>query len=334
MKKLSVIIPLYNVENYVGKTATSIASQAFDGLEVIVIDDGSTDSSLAVCMKHLGSIDTVVIQQENLGLSSARNAGIQASSGQYILFLDSDDFLLPNAFENMLPLLESETPDVLFGRYLLWTPNKGLWGSNPYEFALPENHHKRTEYILCELPDPSWNAWRYICRGNFIKERKIFFEEGMLCEDVPWTLELLEQADSLSFLQEPFYAYYHRRSNSIMNTLNPQRLIDLNNIISKRLLIYKDRPAIYRKLVWQSFFYINEYCLFKRKDRKQIWNSYQKILPLYRQSTSITHRVTGQCQNPLLFHLISIAMLMIRQTRRVWKGITSWIRRKTSLATV
>jgi len=331
MKKLSVIIPLYNVENYVAKAANSIASQAFDGLEVIVIDDGSTDNSLDVCMEHLGSVDTVIIQQENLGLSCARNAGIQASSGQYILFLDSDDFLLPNAFENILHLLESKTPDVLFGRYLLWAPSKGLWGSNPYEFIPPENHHNRTEYILCDLPDPSWNAWRYICRSDFIKKRKIFFEDGMLCEDVPWTLDLLEQADSLSFLQEPFYAYYHRRSNSIMNTLNSQRIIDLNNIVGIRLLLYKDRPAIYKKLVWQSFFYINEYCLFKRKDRKIIWDSYKKILPLYRNSVAFTHRVTGLFQNHILFHLLSVMMFAIRQTRRTWKGIILWIRRTANL---
>jgi glycosyltransferase involved in cell wall biosynthesis len=320
MKKLSVIIPLYNVENYVARAATSVTSQAFEGLEVVVVDDGSTDKSLDVCLRHLSDLDVVVIQQENAGLSVARNAGILASSGQYLMFLDSDDFLLPNAFENILPILDLETPNVLFGRYLRWTPDRGFWSSNPYEFAPPTDYQSRTEYILCDLPDPSWNAWRYICRGDFIKGREIFFEEGMLCEDVPWTLEILEQADTISFLQEPFYAYYHRRANSIMNTLNPQRMIDLNNIVGKRLLFYKDRPTIYKKLVWQSFFYINEYCLFKRNDRKKIWASYKEILPLYRYSTAFTHRVTGRFRNSLLFHLLSMVMFVIRQTRRAWKG--------------
>ena len=325
MKKLSVIIPLYNVENYVARTATSVTSQAFVGLEVVVVDDGSTDKSLDVCVRHLSDLDIVVIQQENAGLSAARNAGILASSGQYLMFLDSDDFLIPNAFENILPILDSETPDVLFGRYLRWTPDRGFWSSNPYEFTPPTDHQSRTEYILCDLPDPSWNAWRYICRSDFVKGREIFFEEGMLCEDVPWTLEILEQADTISFLQEPFYAYYHRRANSIMNTLNPQRIIDLNISIKRLLDHYSDRLNICCQLVWQSFFYINEYCLFNKEDKKLIYESYHAVVPLYTYSDLGLHQLVAKYTSPVLLQGLSIGLFAIKHITRRCKSVYEFV---------
>ena len=165
-KKLSVIIPLYNVKAYVSKAADSIASQTFDGLEVVVVDDGSTDGSLEACVNYLPKVDVVSIQQENAGLSAARNEGIYAASGEYIMFLDADDFLLPGAFENINAALEANGPDVLFGRYLRWSPEKGLLEGKPCSYRPPDDPKRRTEYILSALPEPPWNAWRYVCRRH------------------------------------------------------------------------------------------------------------------------------------------------------------------------
>jgi len=133
MKKLSVIIPLYNVRDYVSRAAISIASQAFPGLEVVVVDDGSTDDSQAEFISYLNGIDVVAIRQENAGPGAARNAGIYASSGEYIMFMDSDDFLLPDAFKNILEALETGKPDILFGMYLRWVSDQGLLKGASYD---------------------------------------------------------------------------------------------------------------------------------------------------------------------------------------------------------
>jgi len=315
-KKLSVIIPMYNVEVYVSRAAKSIAQQAFDGLEVVLVDDGSTDDSLNVCLSHLSNIETVVIRQENGGLSSARNAGINAASGAYVLFLDADDFLLPDAFENIMALFEIEQPDVLFGRYLRWSPSTGFLKSKVYNCKLPECTNLRAEYILDALPEQSWNAWRYICRREFLLEFELFFERGIYCEDIPWTLKLLDVAKTIMFLPDPFYAYYQFRIGSILNSRSSKCFIDLNNIVRRFAPLYTERPAIYRQLIGQSFFYINEYCLFNYQERKCLWQSYQKTLPLFGCSSSFLHRIAGICNAPLLFYLLSVGMLIIKYVRR------------------
>ena len=319
-KKLSVIIPLYNVEAYVSKAADSIASQAFDGLEVIVVDDGSTDNSLEVCMNHLRGVDVIVISQENKGLSGARNAGILTATGDYIMFLDSDDFLLPNSLNKIVSILESKQPDVVFGRYLRWSPTKGFSGDKQYCYNPPSNPLRRTEYILSALPEHSWNAVRYICRRNLILEHKLFFELGMICEDVPWVLSLLECAETIEFIGEPFYAYYLHRPGSILNRMDSKRLTDLNAIVSRLIVDYAERPVICRQLIWQSFLYINEYCCFGGGDRKRILESYRKVLPLYGFSDLGLHRVIGKCMSSLVFYGLSLVLFWIKRFRRLCKA--------------
>jgi glycosyltransferase involved in cell wall biosynthesis len=311
---------MYNTAEYVSKAAKSITAQSFDGLEVILVDDGSTDNSLEVCLRHLPNADTVVIKQENTGLSGARNAGIHAAAGEYIMFLDADDFILPGAFKNILQKLDEhrKPTDVLFGRYLRWSP-KGFLKGKAYNFQPPGSPKQRTEYIISALPEPAWNAWRYICRREFLTENNLFFEPGLLCEDIPWTLQLLDTAKTLDFLPEPFYAYYQHRNGSIMNSKNLKRLTDLNKIIAGHLPRYTKRPAIYRKLVWQSFFYINEYCTFKRRQRKLLYKSYQSVLPLYRGSPSLLHRIAGRLRCPFVFYLMSAGMLTVKYVRRAFK---------------
>ena len=315
--KISIIIPLYNVSEFVAKAASSItACDKLELIEVIAVDDGSTDDSLDICIKNLQGINTKAIKQTNKGLSAARNTGIKAAEGEYILFLDADDFLLPRALENIIKSLDTSQSDVLFGRYIKWNPKRGFSKQKPFIWNPPEDPKKRTEYILDALPEHSWNVWRYICKREFIIENNLYFEEGLLCEDVPWTLAMLEAAKSISFLPEPFYAYYHRRQDSIMNNKNPQRFIDLNIIIARLCELYKQRPIIYKRLIMQSFLSINEYCSFNKKDRKRLWESYKCVLPIYKNSISILHKIAGRCQVLPLFYIISIIMFLAKCIRK------------------
>ena len=318
-KKLSIIIPLYNVESYVHRAAESIAAQAFDGLEVILIDDGSTDQSADVFIKHAPDVDITLIQQKNAGQSVARNVGIHATAGEYILFLDADDFLLPEALKNILASLTIKNPDIIFGRYICWSPSTGFSQAAPYSYQPPGNKKQRTEYILSALPEPSWNVWRYICRREMLIKQNLFFEPGMLCEDVPWVLALLESADTIEFLPEPFYAYFQWRPDSTMNRMNPKRIIDLNYLTCGLLEKYKDRPIICKQLVWQSFFYINEYCAFGKQDRKLIQKSYREVMPLYKRSSSWLHQFIGQCRHPIAIYWLSVGMFAAKCIRRRWK---------------
>ena len=315
-KKLSVIMPVYNAENYLEDRLTRYFQHNLNDVQTIIVNDGSNDSSQEIIDKHCGNkTDVIIITQENQGLSAARNTGIDAAEGEYILFLDSDDFLLPGSLEIITTILSKEKSDLLFGRYLRWTPETGFLKEREYQYTPPDDKRRRTEYILGELPEPSWNAWRYICRRGLIIECGLRFEVGVLCEDVEWSLALLENAETISYIAKPFYAYCYRRPGSIMNTMDTKRFTDLNTILIRLIQRYKDRPVLCRILVKQSFLYINEYCTFRRDDRRMIHTSYKNIMPLFRSSGSLTHYVAGLCQAPALFYILSLMMYTIKKMR-------------------
>ena len=350
--KLSIVIPLHNVKPYIRRAAKSITSQSSETLkaiEIVAVDDGSTDGSLDIFMSYLThmSIKIIQIKQENSGQSIARNTGIHAATGEYIMFLDADDFLLPDALINIFSALGKSIldkgnsnintslkstldkitlneniptvyTDVLLGTFVCWTPGSGFHGyDNTYKFDLPEDKKERTGYIVNEIPNFTWNVWRYVVKRQLIIDKKLFFIPGKICEDVPWTLQLLENADTISFLPDPFYAYYRKRPDSTMNCRNPKRLIDLNYHIVGLLDQFHDRPEICRQLIWQSFLYINEFCIFGKLQQKHILDSYRTVLPMYGLSDIWLHKLVGRCRNRLLFYLISVGMFCIKCIRSV-----------------
>lgn len=114
MKKLSVVVPVYNVEEYLKRCVDSIINQNYPNIEIILVDDGSKDSSGKICDILAAKDKRIkVIHQSNGGLSAARNTGIDNATGDYIDFLDSDDELLPNVFNDLIPLLEQNNLDIM-----------------------------------------------------------------------------------------------------------------------------------------------------------------------------------------------------------------------------
>ena len=320
MNKLSVIIPLYNVEDYVLRAARSIACQAFEGLEVVIVDDGSTDNSLSVLENELQGVNVVSVKQKNYGQSIARNNGVKLATGEYLLFLDADDFLLPDAFENILRTIEEKNPDVIFGRYLQWIPEAGFLKNTPCDFSPPLDKLKRTEYIIGALPESSWSIMHYVVKRSLVTENLLKFEPGKVCEDIKWTISLLDIADSISFLPSPFYVYYYTRPNSTMSTFSAKRLIDLNDNICDLVKQYKNRPGLCTLLLHQSFLYINEYVYFDRNGRRSVYEAYKKILPYFSLSNSIVHKIAGNCRHIVLFAILSQLLRTMKKLRRMWRA--------------
>lgn len=217
---LSIIIPMYKVEKYLEKCIDSIVSQAKEGIELILVDDGSPDNSGIIADKYASRYTYIYsYHKPNGGLSDARNFGIDKSNGKYMWFVDSDDYLEPNSLSKILQCLKSSSPDVLVIQSKveqnlklrderIYTIERGLYSSHDYMEQL-KLHPEAS--IFC--------AQYQIVRRDFVIDKKIYFYKGILHEDELWTPEILINADSIYY--SGLNIYYHvMRDGSIMNSNN------------------------------------------------------------------------------------------------------------------
>ncbi len=231
---ISVVIPVFNVERYLEKCIESVVTQIYPYLEVILVDDGSQDNSAQICDCFASEYKNVqVIHQENGGLSSARNAGIHLAAGEYITFLDGDDFWDdPNALQRIADRLQKTAPDVLnysYAKYFESTSEKKPYFSNlsdmPADLCGPDSIEYITERGLYIA-----SACNKVIRRCLLDE-KMQFVPGIYSEDIEWCARLLRAAKSMDFIGENFYCYRQRES-SITHTIDNKKCVDLcNNII-------------------------------------------------------------------------------------------------------
>ena len=245
--KLSIIIPVYNVETYVRECLDSVSELQNLDYEIIVVNDGSTDSSLQVVedfwMNFEG--DMKIISKKNGGLSSARNCGIQSSCGDYICFLDSDDFVVPQKFVNLVHSVMEDQVEVGFGNLVRYNEkeeysddpstewkNKVFGAQSPIlsgvEFA-ERIFDRKKDFINVE-------ACIQIISRKFLMEHQISFKEGIYHEDTLFTYQEFMTAKKMKYYNIPFYVYRYR-SDSIMNSSN-QKTID-KKLLDKYNLAYE-----------------------------------------------------------------------------------------------
>lgn len=232
MLKLSVIIPVYNVEKYLKKCIESVLIQKIDKSEIILVDDGSTDKSGIICDEYSKKYDNVnVIHKKNGGLSSARNAGIKEAKGEYLMFVDSDDFINENEkINDLLPYLKY---DVIQYKMIYFYNKKQkymyLKDMNTYEV---ESYMEKLEKKVYD-GSLSISACDKIIKKNLVKENNIYFEEGLLSEDIDWSLRLYLKANSLIVTNKNIYVYRQQREGSISTKVQEKNIISLYNIVKK-----------------------------------------------------------------------------------------------------
>lgn len=223
MIKLSVVIPVYNVEKYLKKCLDSVIYPELSDYEIIIVNDGSTDSSPALCHSCAKRFPELikVISTENGGLGAARDVGIDAARGEYIVFLDSDDYLSPNAVPEMLSYLDQEF-DILFfdsrsinedGRLLKYIHGCSLEG----EFTLdvfPE--------LLFEMP----SAWNKLYRRTLFTDNKICYPGRVWYEDMYVTFRLYTHSVKFLSVHKPWHNYL-QRAGSITNNKNTERNLEI-----------------------------------------------------------------------------------------------------------
>ena len=225
MIKISIIVPVYNVSQYIERCWDSIRQQSYKNIEVLFIDDCGTDDSIPKLKTILASetnIDAKILHHSiNLGLSAARNTGIEGSSGDYVYFLDSDDDITPNCIEALVAPLSKKRYDFVIGDYSII----GEGGYSPLNLC--EGAVETNEEVMRSYAAGDWYvmAWNKLCRREFLIDNKLFFMEGLLHEDVLWTFKLACKANNFYVVKDSLYNYYVR-SASIMTSMSIER--DLN----------------------------------------------------------------------------------------------------------
>ncbi len=216
----SVIVPVYNVERYLPDCFKSLSKQSFQNFEVLLVDDGSTDSSGALCDEYQKMDGRFrAFHQPNGGLSAARNTGIRKASGDYLLFLDSDDFLVgADALEKLAVALKP-APDVLIYRITEWNEDAStVLSESPTRFE--EKKLFRAEEILDSLYTTDDGAYvtmaqTKIVRREFCLQNQLLFLEGIYHEDDEWIARLLSASPTVAFSSAAVYGYRHREGSII-----------------------------------------------------------------------------------------------------------------------
>lgn len=222
---VSVIVPIYKVERYLDQCVRSVLGQTFQGLELILVDDGSPDGCGAMIDGYAAEdARVVVIHQENQGLSGARNAGLARARGDYVGFLDSDDYWEgADSLERCVAALrERPDTDVLFFDALRFYESTGekIFGDEVWEAQRVggASNAEALHYML-EISDVRPSAWSKLIRRQFLLDNELQFRLGIFSEDVEWFLRLVTHPAKYDYLPLPFYMYRKNRAGSITNTI-------------------------------------------------------------------------------------------------------------------
>lgn len=241
MKLLSVIIPVYNVKPYLEKCVESIVDQTYHNLQIILVDDGSTDGSQTIC-DELAQKDSriVVIHKENGGLSTARNVGMDRAKGDYIAFVDSDDWLERNMYEVLINQLEAHDADlVACSFYECKGDEKKAVGDSKNISVF------NTEEIFINKNQLRFLVWNKVFRRSFVE--KLRFVPGQVYEDFHFCRQVFLKTKKLIYLDVPFYDYRISRPGNTNSSFKPGRMCifgEFDALISDLTELHYDKARV------------------------------------------------------------------------------------------
>ena len=221
MPKVSIIVPVYNVEKYLNKCLNSLVNQTFKDIEIIIINDGSPDNSKQIIENYKAKYDNIikVINQQNQGLSASRNNGLKIASGDYIIFVDSDDYIELNMVEKMYnKILEEQADVVICGNNVVNEDYKLISKTFPNKY---ESYNFITQMIFGNL-----SAWNKIIRKSILNDSTLLFRKNVWYEDIDFSFKLFLKSKKICILHENLYNY-SLRPGSIMSSKNLVKNLDL-----------------------------------------------------------------------------------------------------------
>lgn len=240
-KKISIIVPVYNVEKYLPRCIDSILDQTYTNFECILIDDGSPDRCGEMCDEYAERDKRIiVIHQKNKGVSAARNAGLNVAKGEYVGFVDSDDYIAPEMYQCLVSAIEESNADFSYCAIEHIKANGDRYIERASIGAVENQLSFVTEALLKD-GDVGGAVWNKLFKRKVIRDIR-FEESAKICEDVLFALMCCARISSAVFVQEPLYYYYHRpgsavrtdRSHSVMSLQIHEKMISVAREIGKK----------------------------------------------------------------------------------------------------
>lgn len=291
---LSIIIPVYNAEDYLSGCLDSILAANLNGIEILLIDDGSKDGSLKLCQNYKKRFPFVqVFNQDNCGPSAARNHGLNESNGKYVLFIDADDYVEPSALHRTVELLREYDAQILVSDFQRIAAN-GCTLDKVYQIEETELPIIDSLYMKKFLSDGErvWNIWRYIFQRDFLIVNNLYFIEGVNCaEDVEYIVRALTLVEKPVFFHNPFYFYRAHYGNTLTGQYTAKRVRDLLQMLNLSAEhLYQQKTVISRlltdKLVKEFLLNLSMCFEVPPLDRKTVITAFFEAKPIIKQASS------------------------------------------------
>ncbi len=267
-EKVSVIIPIYKVEQYIRRCIDSVLAQTYHNLEIILVDDGSPDNCPLICDEYAKLDQRIkVIHKPNGGLSDARNAGLKIFTGDYVYFFDGDDYIENNLIEIALQNAVTTSADLVIFNYYRVDEYDNLLSTSNFRIGIYEiEDHNRVDYIVNTLAKYTvgWEAWNRLYKADIIREHHLFFWDNRIifAEDFGFSLNFALHVKRISCISDVLY-YYLIRENSIMSTaVKEPRLcaaIALSKLLEEKIVstfpnsvLYKEFPILFYSIIYEQ----------------------------------------------------------------------------------
>ena len=296
MKDLvSIIIPVYNTEIFLDKCIKSVIGQTYNNIEIIIVNDGSTDNSIKIIKKYANNDKRIMlINQSNQGVSKARNEGIKKAKGKYILFVDGDDYIEPNAVELSLQRIKEYNVDVIKFNVNIYDKDGNVEHENYEGYLGTIFTGKKLDYLISKFLDSESNLHTFAPTLLIKKQKMVEFDESLyFMEDTFFYVKLLKKVDSLCFINEKLYTYVYNEKSASKDINQFNRIIKgLYNTISK----------IRNELQGESYYNQINYCCFYVFVGK---TKFLKAFPIMKIYRSIKESLKGELRNIILENKLS-----------------------------
>lgn len=283
MIKVSVVVAIYNVEKYLKRCLESLCHQSFDNYELILVNDGSSDNSAAIIDEYYLKYPNLirVLNKQNGGLSDARNCGLSIAHGEYIMFIDGDDFVEADCLKQCVLMMEKGLDLLIFdyNQYYLKNNTKEKISLN-LGFEISNLNNKPS--ILAYMPNAAWNK---MYKTKLFKDNGIYYPYSFRHQDLGTSAKLLLQADKVGYLNKALYNYLIDRPNNITQQIDSK----IYHIItmSKEIIEYYKEHQAFEKYQSELMFLVKINCsqslkkAMKLKDKKFVFKFIDDVFNMY-----------------------------------------------------